>query len=153
MEILHQAGCDVPIPFTRGHNAILMSYIGDLHTAAPTLNTVTLQKSKAVMLFDRVLHNMDLMLSHSRVHGDLSAYNLLFWQGNITFIDFPQAINPNRNPNAYPIFQRDMRRICEYFRKQGVDSDPLPLAEDMWVSHGYSTLPNFLPKTEEPSQD
>ena len=84
------------------------------------------------------------MLDQERVHGDLSAYNILYWEGKISLIDFPQAINPHRNPNAYPIFQRDVKRVCDYFSAQGVRVDPITLAEELWTRHGYSTAPNIL---------
>ena len=28
------------------------------------------------------------------VHGDLSAYNMLWWEGRLVIIDFPQAVDP-----------------------------------------------------------
>ncbi len=56
------------------------------------------------------------MLANNVVHGDLSAYNILYWQGDIRIIDFPQAVNPYKNPNAYRIFERDVERICQYLR-------------------------------------
>ena len=125
MKRLHMAGCDVPTPYASGHNAILMDFIGDSRMAAPTLNSVRLEPIQARNIFERLLHNLDLMLSVKRVHGDLSAYNILYWEETITLIDFPQAINPNRNPNAYAIFQRDVIRVCEYFENQGVEVNPL----------------------------
>ena len=145
MKILHAAGCDIPVPYASDHNAILMDFIGDEMLAAPTLNGVDLSPAEARTLFERVLHNLELMLTHQRVHGDFSAYNILYWDGGITLIDFPQAINPLKNPNAYPIFQRDVTRICEYFATQGIKSDPVKLAEDLWTAHRYSTAPNVLP--------
>jgi RIO kinase 1 len=155
LQRLHEAGCDVPRPYASGHNAILMDFIGDSQGAAPTLNGVSLELQQARNLFDRVVHNLVLMLSQERVHGDLSAYNILYWEGAITLIDFPQAINPIRNPNAYTIFQRDVVRICEYFSSQGVDTDPHKLAGDLWTEHGYSTIPNILwqEETEEDNLD
>lgn len=134
MKILHQAGCDVPNPLTSGYNTILMSFIGDRRLAAPTLNNIRLDRQEAKILFQRVIHNIELMLAHERVHGDLSAYNLLYWNGEITLIDFPQAINPYCNPHAYPIFKRDVQHICEYFARQGVLSEPSELADKLWIS-------------------
>jgi len=144
MQILHKAGCDVPKPYASDHNAILMDYVGDNHIAAPTLNGVRLDQKAAQVLFERIIFNLDLMLSHQRVHGDLSAYNILYWDGEITLIDFPQALNPNRNPNAFSIFQRDVIRICDYFIAHQIKIDPVKLAADLWTSHGYSTVPNIL---------
>lgn len=144
MQILHQAGCDIPKPYASDHNAILMDYIGDDLMAAPTLNGVRLAEKEGQVLFERIIFNLDLMLSHQRVHGDLSAYNILYWDGKITLIDFPQAINPIRNPNAFFIFQGDVTRICEYFIAHQIKIDPTELAVDLWTSHGYSTAPNIL---------
>jgi RIO kinase 1 len=72
------------------------------------------------------------MLSLGLIHGDLSAYNILYWQGDITLIDFPQVIDYAQNTNAYTIFERDVTRVCEYFASQGVDYDPLALSESLW---------------------
>jgi RIO kinase 1 len=153
LKILHDAGGDVPEPYASDHNAILMDYIGDKDISAPTLNGIRLDVDEARVLFDRVVLNLNIMLDRGRVHGDLSAYNILYWEGQIHLIDFPQAINPNRNPNAYPIFRRDVRRICDYFNCQGLDAEPTVLAEELWVSHGYDTAPNILWEVEVESDD
>jgi len=144
LKILHQAGCDIPTPYASAHNAILMDFIGNEQMGAPTLNEISLDPREAQALFDKVIHNLELMLAHHRVHGDFSAYNILYWDAEITLIDFPQAINPLKNPNAYPIFQRDVTRICEYFIAQGLQIEPAKLAEDLWRSYNYSTAPNIL---------
>jgi len=144
MKLLHSVGCDIPRPHASDHNAILMDFIGNENVSAPTLNSIRLDKNERQRLFDKIMHNVNLMLQNGRVHGDLSAYNILYWDEEITLIDFPQAINPVRNPNAYTIFQRDIKRICEYFTAQGLHNDHKKLAEDLWIAHGYSTTPNFL---------
>lgn len=148
LERLFEAGCDVPRPYARGHNAILMDFIGEERIPAPTLNGVKLEVRLARELCERTIFNIDLMLKNNRIHGDLSAYNILYWDESISIIDFPQAINPIRNPNAFFIFQRDVRRICDYFKKQGVEKNPYELAEEIWTSHGYSTDPNYLPEVD-----
>ncbi len=141
MCILHQAGADIPRPLTSGNNAILMEYIGDLDGCAPTLNSVDLDREEARQLFERVIHNIELMLAHNRIHGDLSAYNILYWEGEISIIDFPQAIHPDQNINALRIFERDIARVCEYFRAQGVPSDPKELAHNLWQKNQHRLLP------------
>ena len=137
LKTLQAAGADVPEPYAVEQNAILMDYVGDRSTTAPTLNTVDLERAEARSLFDRVVNNIDLMLKHQYVHGDLSAFNVLYWFGNITLIDFPQVVSPEGNPAAWEIFLRDVTRICQYFSSQGVQSDPQKLAADLWISHGY----------------
>ena len=143
METLHAAGLDVPRCYASDSNAILMEYLGDADTAAPTLIDVHLDPTEARSLFQRVLHNLEGMLRLGIVHGDLSAYNILYWDGKITLIDFPQAIHPRQNRNAYTIFERDATRVCDYFARQGVKSDPKRLTQRLWTSQRYSLIPDF----------
>ena len=145
LSVLHSAGADVPVPLERGNNVILMSFVGDEEMAAPTLNSIELHPKEARRLFERVLHNVDLMLAHNRVHADLSAYNILYWEGEITLIDFPQVIDPQVNPQAFKIFERDIIRVCEYFGRQGVKSNPRRLAADFWRAYHHRITPEIHP--------
>ena len=70
----------------------------------------------------------------------------VYWEGDITLIDFPQVVSPKINRNAFSIFQRDVTRVCEYFAKQGVSANPRKLAVDLWTKHGYRTGPEIHPR-------
>lgn len=151
LQQLHAAGADVPKPYISAGNAILMGFIGDDQVAAPTLNNVDLDGDEAHMLFQQVLRNVEIMLRSGQIHGDLSAYNILYWDEKITLIDFPQAITPLDNRNAYWIFERDLARVCEYFDHQGVRQhgrrlNPRRLAADLWTSYGYRLAPDIHPR-------
>jgi len=145
LELLKEAGADVPRPYAMEKNAILMEYIGDFDTAAPTLNSVRLDRDEARPLFDRVILNLNLLLSNKRIHADLSAYNILYWDGDITLIDFPQVVHPESNPSAWVIFLRDVTRVCQYFAAQGVKVNARKLAADLWESHGYKVVQEVHP--------
>jgi RIO kinase 1 len=153
MELLYAAGVDIPKPLTSGNNAILMGYVGDESTAAASLNGVNLSFTEARPLYQRVIHNIDVMLAHNRIHADLSAYNILYWDGAITLIDFPQAIHPDENHNAFRIFARDVTRVGEYFAAQGVKNDPLVLAEKMWKDRGRRITPPLDPHYLDPEKE
>ena len=144
--ILHAAGADVPKPYAMEKNAILMGYVGDFGNAAPTLNSVTLDPDEAQPLFERVIRNIDLLLSNERIHGDLSAYNILYWDGDITLIDFPQVVPPESNPSAWTIFLRDVTRVCQYFNSQGVKVNAHKLAVELWTSHGHKVIKEADPR-------
>lgn len=146
MEILAQAGCDIPRVFASGNNAILMTYIGDEDMAAPTLNSIDLDPDEAQPLVERVIDNVERMLAHNRIHADLSAYNILYWDGQITLIDFPQAIDPRINSNGFRIFERDLVRVAEYFAHQGARVEPHRLAAELWTSHGFRLTPDVHPR-------
>jgi len=142
MQVLHAAGAAVPEPYAMAGNAILMGYVGDIDGCAPTLSEISLDRAEAHSLFERVLRNIDILLEHECIHGDLSAYNILFWEDDITFIDFPQVVSPKINRNAFGIFQRDVTRVCEYFSKQGVRTNAHKIAYDLWTRHGYRADPD-----------
>lgn len=132
---LYDAGADVPQPVAHGGNTILMAYLGDEGLPAPTLQEVTLSDGEAPVLFERILHNVRLMLNLNQVHGDLSPYNVQYWNGRITLIDFPQMVDARTNPNAFPILQRDVQRICDYFADYGLEASAQELAADMWQAY------------------
>lgn len=145
LEMLHEAGADVPKPYAIEKNTILMDYIGDLSAPAPTLSTIRLDKDEVLPLFERVIRNVDLLLANQRIHGDLSAYNILYWDGEITLIDFPQVVHPESNPAAWTIFLRDVTRVCQYFASQGIKRDARKLATDLWTSHGHRVVKEVHP--------
>lgn len=143
LELLHRAGAAVPKPIAVSSNAILMQYIGGAYGAAPTLQEVTLDADEVEPLYRKVMRNVELMLRYGRIHGDLSAYNILYWEGNITLIDFPQVVNSRVskethifgsrvNPDAYAILQRDVTRVCEYFARYGRRTDTERLTQSLW---------------------
>lgn len=135
MRLLYEAGALVPKPYARASNAILMEYMGDEDAAAPTLNQVDLRHAEAQPLFDQLLGSVRLMLLHDRIHADLSAFNVLYWQGEVKIIDFPQAVDPATNAHAFPLLQRDVTRLCQYFELYGVDADPSRLSRELWAEY------------------
>ncbi|HHW85188.1 MAG TPA: hypothetical protein GX400_03140 [Chloroflexi bacterium] len=135
LQRLHALGAAVPQPVGVGDNAILMDYIGAPNHAAPVLHGVILPRVEAQTLFAEVLRNIELMLQHGMIHGDLSAYNILYWDGKVTLIDFPQVTLSEGNHNAFRIFQRDVRRVCEYFTLQGAECNAEALATMLWARH------------------
>lgn len=134
--VLWEAGADVPRPLSQIGNSVLMAYIGEPGDAAPKLAGVALEPDEAQELFAQVLRNIELCLAHNRIHGDLSAYNILYWQGAITLIDFAQAVDPRYGGSAYTLLERDMERVCHYFARFGVQAEPRALARELWARYG-----------------
>jgi RIO kinase 1 len=132
LDRLFKAGAAVPQPIAVSSNAILMSYVGDENMGAHTLSEVSLSPEEAGPLFKEVMRNIELMLQFDLIHGDLSAYNILYWEGQITIIDFPQVTNVFSNTQARMILERDIYRVCEYFIEQGVPCNPEAIFREMW---------------------
>jgi RIO kinase 1 len=129
---LSAAGADVPRPLACTDSAILIEYVGDRHAPASQLVHVTLAPGEARPLFDRILRNVEIGLVCDRVHGDLSAFNILYWNGAVTVIDFPQSVNPQVNPRAFQLLVRDVENVCDYFAPYGIQADPYRLARQLW---------------------
>ncbi len=132
LTVLHDAGAEVPEPYLHTGNAILMEYIGDREMPAPVLQGVTLERDEARDVLGRLMNDVELMLACNRIHADLSAYNVLYWQGQVTVIDLPQAIDSRYNPQALALLQRDLERLGSYFARQGVPLDATGTALDLW---------------------
>ncbi|RLN52234.1 hypothetical protein BBJ28_00010613, partial [Nothophytophthora sp. Chile5] len=52
------------------------------------------------------------------VHGDLSEYNILYYQTRLYFIDVSQSVE-HEHPSANDFLRKDCRNIADYFRKTG----------------------------------
>jgi RIO kinase 1 len=129
---LFEAGADVPKPIAHQGNTILMEFIGDAYGAAPTLSEIRLPADEAQPLFRRTMENIALMLDNHLIHGDLSAYNILYWDGRITLIDFPQMVDARKNPHAFDLLRRDVTRVCDYYGRYSIHTDPYQLTLDLW---------------------
>ena len=135
LDALLRGGAAVPRPYAAGENGILMTYIGDERIPAPTLHEVGLADDEVQPFFEEVLRNIALMLQHGMVHGDLSPYNILYWEGDLTLIDFPQVTECRTNRAAYRLLARDVERVCGYFAEYGVRASPKAIAEQLWQQH------------------
>jgi RIO kinase 1 len=146
LQTLFDAGAAVPKPYQAGDNAILMEFVGIDTLAAPMLNTITLEDGEAERLFLEVLRNIEVMLQHGMIHGDLSAYNILYLDGMITVIDLPQVVEAGSNRNAPAILARDVQRICDYFGGQGLPRDAEGIYRDLW--RRYLDVPERIIRAE-----
>jgi RIO kinase 1 len=117
LRVLFEAGADVPQVFSHSNGAILMEYFGDEEAAAPMLSRATLPRETADQLLRGIIDNVAIWLRNNLVHGDLSAYNLLCWDGRVVAIDFPQAVDARFNPNARALLVRDLENVCTHFTK------------------------------------
>ena len=120
------AGVRVPTPISRVGNYLTMRFIGDGETPAPQLREVELEDPEAVMneVFDQYL--MMYRDAHY-AHGDLSAYNILWWKNQPWIIDVPQSeiVNKWSDMNKIElILRRDIHNVLRYFKSYGIECDP-----------------------------
>lgn len=135
LQTLGRAGADVPGFVGASGNAVLMEYIGDEEGPAPLLRDADLAPADATRAFEQIVSNLELFIECNLVHGDLSPFNILWWRGRATIIDFPQASDLRENPNAPELLVRDVRNVCDFFARRGVRASPREVVRrlrDVW---------------------
>lgn len=127
------AGCDVPEVFGATDGAILMEYAGTEAGATPQLQFATMGRDEARAVLDRILWNIEAFMRENLVHGDLSAFNILYGgPGTLRIIDFPQAVDPRTSPSAQKLLERDIGNIGRYFHRYGFELEAGPMARNLW---------------------
>ena len=134
LSALNYAGADIPAPFACTDTAILMEYLGDDEEPATQLQYAALEAGEAQELLDRALWNIELLMRENVVHGDLSAFNILYHRGRLAIIDFPQSVDPRKNSNARQLLERDISNVLGYFQRHGagMDEDASLMARNLW---------------------
>ncbi|MEX0983893.1 MAG: RIO1 family regulatory kinase/ATPase [Actinomycetota bacterium] len=131
----------IPRPIETTGDAILMGYIGDEDVPAPRLHEYHHDDLEELeSLWDQLHRAIVGMLYRDVVHGDLSSYNVLVWDGEIVLIDFPQAVDPKKNRHAQAFLERDVRRLGEFFEHRGLHRPWDRIAEDLWTGWTFADL-------------
>ena len=110
-----EAGVPCPEPVAVRENVLVMEFIGKNGTPARRLTEVELKNP--VKHLNVVLQGMaDLIAKARLVHGDFSAYNILYDENKdqVCFIDFAQGVLMD-HPNSRKYFERDVDNVLGYF--------------------------------------
>jgi len=122
-----RAGASVPYPVSRTDDGVLMEFIGEREQAAPRLVNAQLSAADVQSARDQMVHTLRAMSAVGVVHGDLSTYNILWWQGRLVVIDFPQAVDATTNVYAPELLQRDVENVADWFGRQRAPIDAVEL--------------------------
>ncbi len=132
LNLLWEAGASVPEPYDHAPDAVLMEFIGDEKDAAPMLAHVRLDEPEAERVYGQLLNDLAVMLDCGLVHGDLSAFNILYHRGQPRIIDLPQAVDVDEAVDGWTLFHRDLVNLSSYFERQGITPDPMGDAIGLW---------------------
>lgn len=136
MTRLWHAEVNVPYPVSFADDLFYLEYIGDSERAAPQLALARLDQPAMRSAWDQLVDGLRAMTAEGIAHADLSAFNLLWWDGRLVFIDFPQAVDLAANPSGLDFLHRDVLNVCHFFERHGVEHDPEVVFADL-VSYGY----------------
>ena len=117
------AGASVPYPLERTDDGVVMEFIGDFEQAAPRLAQAKLSLREVGLAWDQLLDSVRALTAAGLVHGDLSAYNVLWWKGRAVLIDLPQAVEFTTNTDAPELLHRDIANVGAWFSGRGVRVD------------------------------
>lgn len=131
MQRAWNAGADVPYPVSESAEGMLMEYVGDETQAAPQLARARLGPDDLRTALDQLVENLALLLDVGIVHSDLSPYNVLWWDGRVRLIDFPQAVDLVVNPHAFDFLHRDVDNLCRFFQRRKVPCDTDEIYNDL----------------------
>lgn len=117
--LAREAGCNVPKPFTFKDNILVEEFIGN-DDAAPMLKDALIKNKKE--FFGEIIKNIKKLYDKGLIHADLSKFNILNWNNKPYFIDFSQGTTTKSN-HAPELLKRDVKNVCDYFRKLGLKVD------------------------------
>jgi RIO kinase 1 len=120
---IYDAGVTVPPPAELLEDGYRMAFIGDGREAATRLSAVDLDPKTAQRAWDELVEELAMMIAADRVHGDLSAYNVLWWRERPILIDFSQTVDTIVHPAARDLLVRDIESLGAYFTRRGVRVD------------------------------
>src|SRR5215216_5921660 len=124
MKHLYGYGVNVPKAIAVSGISLIMEFIGDENgNPARRISDLKMEKDEAQEAFLQSVQNLKLIVKSSRVHGDYSAFNILWHNEKAVIIDFPQVIEFKNNPNANAFLERDIHSLCKSFMRQGVKAD------------------------------
>ena len=109
------AGVPCPEPIAVKENVLIMEFIGKEGTPAKRLVDVELKDP--LKHLNVILQGIQNLIIKARlVHGDLSAYNILYDENKdqVYFIDFAQGVLMD-HPNSRKYFNRDIDNVLGYF--------------------------------------
>lgn len=131
MTRLWHAGLNVPYPIGYGDDVFDLEYIGDDTQAAPQLQAARLDRPQLADAFEQLCTGLRILMREGLAHGDLSAYNLLWWERRLVFIDFPQAVDIAANLAGLDFVHRDVINACSWFQRKGLAVDAEEVFADL----------------------
>jgi RIO kinase 1 len=108
----------VPKPVGVTKNVLVMEFIGEKGTSAPSLKEQPPENPEKVyrlMLtyLSRLYRKADL------IHGDLSEYNIMMWKKKPVLFDMSQSV-PSSHPLARSLLERDIANLNRFFSRLSV---------------------------------
>ncbi|XP_050225331.1 uncharacterized protein LOC126674849 [Mercurialis annua] len=114
------AGIRCPTPYLLRLHVLVMEFIGKTGCAAPRLKDAALSLDKLREGYVEMIIAMRTLYQKCKlVHGDLSEYNILYYEGHLYIIDVSQTVDLD-HPRALDFLREDCVHVSDFFKKNGV---------------------------------
>ena len=131
MTRLWHAGVQVPYPVSYVDDLFFLEYVGSADGAAPQLARARLDRAGVESAWEQLVDGLRAMTAEGIAHADLSAFNLLWFDDRLWFIDFPQAVDLAANPSGLDFLHRDVLNVSRWFARRGIEHDPEEVFADL----------------------
>jgi RIO kinase 1 len=142
LHLAFHAGVRVPEPYLLHGDTLLMQLVVDEEgMPAPRLSDRSYTSDQAVAIYHDVYEQVRRLLRCHRIHGDLSAFNILLGVDGPTLIDLPQVVDAAANPQAEAILVRDLGNVVDYLARFAPSLEGLRGAgQPLWRHYKMGTL-------------
>ena len=122
LKLLRRAGINCPHAVSLKKHVLVMTFLGTDASPAPQLKEAKLDEDQLKRSYEQVIDIMEKMYRECElIHGDLSEYNLLWYQDQVYVIDVSQSMFTS-HPNANSFLYRDCKNILDFYRKSGFEN-------------------------------
>ena len=119
---LFEAGIPCPEPLHLRSHVLMMKFIGTNGWPAPRLKDAKLSDKRIRETYLQLIEMMRKMYQVCHlVHGDLSEYNLLYFNGQLIMIDVSQSVE-HEHPAALDFLRTDCRNVTDFYTKSGLQT-------------------------------
>uniref|UniRef100_A0A453RMW4 Serine/threonine-protein kinase RIO1 n=1 Tax=Aegilops tauschii subsp. strangulata TaxID=200361 RepID=A0A453RMW4_AEGTS len=113
-------GIRCPKPLLLRLHVLVMEFIGKGGWAAPRLKDAALSDDKLRETYFEIVTTMRTLYQKCKlVHGDLSEYNILYFEGHLYIIDVSQSVDLD-HPSALDFLKEDCLHVNDFFEKRGI---------------------------------
>uniref|UniRef100_A0A6G1S9J9 Serine/threonine-protein kinase RIO3 n=1 Tax=Aceria tosichella TaxID=561515 RepID=A0A6G1S9J9_9ACAR len=120
LKLLRKADIDCPDAISLKKHVLVMTFLGSNCQPAPQLKDANLDLIKLQSSYEQVIVIMMKMYSQcDLIHGDLSEYNLMWYNEKVFVIDVSQSMSTS-HPNANSFLYRDCKNMITFYRKSGL---------------------------------
>lgn len=120
LRALRRANINCPEAISLKRHVLVMTFLGSNARPAPQLKDAKLDSEQLQASFEQTIDIMKRMYADcDLIHGDLSEYNLLWYDERVYVIDVSQSMFTS-HPNANAFLYRDCTNVLDFYRRNGL---------------------------------